>query len=277
MKGRNHMAVNRRWWEERVDLHVNSEFYGVDAFRKGKSKPMTLERKELGDVSGKTLLHLQCHFGLDTLSWARAGASVKGLDFSQNAIDAASELASETQLDGTFICGNLFDAPDLIKEKFDIVYTSWGVLSWLPDHKRWAEIVAHFLKPGGTFYIAEVHPFSEIFDQDEETVPHKSPVGTFGYHYFHTGAPLVEESPGSYVDRDAKTQANDSRYWFVELGAIVTYLIQAGLEIEFLHEHDFSCFQQWPAMRETAPDVWRLPEDWPRIPLSFSIKAHKPS
>lgn len=270
------MAVNRRWWEERVAIHVESDFYDVETFLSGKSKPMTLERKELGDVNGKSLLHLQCHFGLDTLSWARAGAEVTGVDFSENAIKAATEIAEKASIEARFIHTNIYQAREVLREKFDVVFTSWGVLSWLPDHKRWAEIVAHFLKPGGTFYIAELHPFTEIFSQDDDKVPDKKPVGTFAYDYFYKSSPLIEDSPGSYVDRDVKTKANDSRYWFVELGAIVTHLCAAGLQIEFLHEHDTACFQQWPAMKEIAPDIWRLPADWPRIPLSFSIKARKP-
>ncbi|TNE40655.1 MAG: class I SAM-dependent methyltransferase [Alphaproteobacteria bacterium] len=277
MKGRNHMAINRRWWEERVAIHVDSDFYDVESFLAGASKPMVLERKELGSVKGKSLLHLQCHFGLDTLSWARYGARVTGLDFSANAVAAAREIADKAGLKAHFIESNIYQAPENLNSSFDIVFTSWGVLSWLPDHKRWAEIVAHFLKPGGVFYIAEIHPFTEIFSQDPSEVPDKNPIGTFEYDYFGGDRPLAEDSPGTYADRNAKTHDNDSRYWFTQLGAVANHLIEAGLNIEFIHEHDFSCFQQWPAMREVAPDVWRLPDDWPRLPLSFSIRARKPS
>ncbi len=276
MNTRSEMAINKKWWEERVASHVESNFYDVEDFLNGNPRNLTVERKEVGSVKDKSLLHMQCHFGLDTLSWARYGATVTGVDFSKNAIEAATALAEKAEIDARFVQSNIFDAPKKIDEKFDVVFTSWGVLGWLPDHKKWAEVAAHFVKPGGTFYILELHPFSLVFNDSEEEGPGKEPVVRIEYDYFFERAPFVEETPGTYAEPKAQFENNDTRYWAFELGALVTYLIEAGLEIEFVREHDFTCFRQWPGLKEEAPDIWRLPKSWPKLPLSFSIKATKP-
>lgn len=275
MKYRKEMNINRDWWNDRVGEHVASDFYDVEAFKAGTSKELRLERKELGDVTGKSLLHLQCHFGMDTLSWARYGAKVTGLDFSLEATKAAKKLAKDCDIDATFVTANVYDAPSKIDERFDIVFTSWGVLGWLPDYKAWAEVVAEMLKPGGTFYIAELHPLALLFADDEKEAPNKEPVGRFYYDYFYTPEPLAEETEASYAAADKSFESNSTRYWIFELGQIITHLIESGLEIEFVHEHPFTCYQQWPALVKETQDIWNLPDDWPSIPLSFSILARK--
>lgn len=277
MKHRKDMNINRTWWNERVSKHVTSQFYGVDAFIGGHSKELRLERQELGDVTGKSLLHLQCHFGLDTLSWARYGAEVTGVDFSSEAIKAARKLAKDTSLEAQFVVANIYDTPAKLNQCFDIVFTSWGVLGWLPDHKAWAQVVADMLEPGGTFYIAELHPFSLIFADNDKDAPNQTPQGKFEYDYFYSQKPLVEETEFSYAATGTAFDNNATRYWIFELGAIITYLTQAGLEIEFVHEHAFTCYQQWPALIKDTQDIWLLPDDWPSLPLSFSIKANKPN
>ena len=143
--------ANRRRWDEAVALHIkgDSKVYRLSAFRAGADILGPIENDELGDVAGKRVLHLQCHFGLDTLCLARRGAEVTGLDFSSAAIKAARALSRETGVPATFVEGNLYDAPDLIDGAFDLVFVTWGAINWLPDIGRWAEIVAHFLKPGG--------------------------------------------------------------------------------------------------------------------------------
>ena len=158
------LQVNRESWNERVPVHAASDFYDVEGFKSGRITLMDIERREIGDVSGKTLLHLQCHFGLDTMSRSRLGAKATGIDFSDAAIDQARSLNEDMVLDVRFICSNLYDLPDALEEQFDIVFTSYGVLTWLPDIGRWAQAVSNHLKPGGVFYIVEFHPFATVFE-----------------------------------------------------------------------------------------------------------------
>src|SRR5205823_6481205 len=159
-----YIEANRKHWDELVSIHVKSAFYTVDSVRQGRTSLHPLEIEELGDVRGKRLLHLQCHFGLDTLSWARLGAAVTGADFSDEAIRTARELASELQIPATFVLSNLYDLPGALDGQFDVVYTSHGVLGWLPDIAGWARVAAHFVKPGGFFYVAEIHPVAQVFE-----------------------------------------------------------------------------------------------------------------
>lgn len=156
------MQANRRHWDELVSIHLRSEFYDVASFVGGRSTLLSIESEEVGDVTDKTLLHLQCHFGMDTLSWARVGATVTGVDFSGEAVKAARRLADEVGLAerASFIESNIYALPDNLSGQFDVVFTSYGVLGWLPDIEGWARVAAHFVKPGGFFYIAEVHPFA---------------------------------------------------------------------------------------------------------------------
>src|SRR5215471_11552990 len=159
------MARNRDAWDLRTRAHLGSTFYDVASFKAGRNTLRPPEREELGDVRGRTLLHLQCHFGLDTLSWARLGASVTGADFSEESIAVATSLAAELGLDARFVCADLYELPDVLDGQFDIVVTTYGVLSWLPDLDRWARVVAHFLRPGGTFCLVEIHPAIGLFDE----------------------------------------------------------------------------------------------------------------
>src|SRR5947209_740824 len=163
-----YMATNRKLWDAWTKIHLDSEFYDVASFRNGE-RPIRIrdyEREEIGEVAGRSLLHLQCHFGLDTLSWARLGAEVTGADFSGRAIELARSLAGELGLPARFVHSDVYSLPANLQGEFDIVFTSYGVLYWLPDLSRWAEVVAHFLKPGGVFYVVEYHPFSQVFDDE---------------------------------------------------------------------------------------------------------------
>jgi 2-polyprenyl-3-methyl-5-hydroxy-6-metoxy-1,4-benzoquinol methylase len=194
-----YLDVNRQHWDELVPVHVRSTYYDIDAFRVGKSSLNSLEREELGDVRGKTLLHLQCHFGLDTLSWAREGAIVTGADFSEPAIEAARALSAECGIEARFVVSDVNSLPQRLEGQFDIVFTSYGALCWLPDIKHWAEVVAHFLRPGGTFYIVEFHAMASVFimEPDVSDLVVREP-------YFSTDEPLVFEDDGSYADQNAK-------------------------------------------------------------------------
>src|SRR5690349_4103733 len=158
-------ASNERLWDAWTKVHAEGEFYDVAGFREGGVRIRPYEIEALGDVTGKSLLHLQCHFGLDTLSWARLGATVTGVDFSEDAIAYARTLAAELDIPATFVCSDIYHLPEALDGQFDIVFTSYGVLSYLGDLGAWGQVIAHFLKPGGTFYIVEFHPFAESFEE----------------------------------------------------------------------------------------------------------------
>src|SRR5687767_2636968 len=158
---------NRELWDKWTAVHVESDFYHVDTFKSGDNRIRDYEIAEVGDVTGKSLLHLQCHFGLDTLSWARLGANVTGVDYSEAAVAAARSLARDVGIEARFVQSNVYELPGVLEGEFDIVYTSRGVLGWLPDLERWADTIVHFMRPGGLFYITEAHPFMYVFDDDE--------------------------------------------------------------------------------------------------------------
>jgi SAM-dependent methyltransferase len=255
--------LNRRWWDERVPIHVASDFYDVEGFKAGRSSLLPFVIEEVGDVAGRSLVHLQCHFGLDTLSWARLGAEVTGLDFSAPAVDAARSLATEAGIDAAFVAASLYDAQDALGgRRFDVVYTGIGALNWLPDLHRWAELVRGLLAPGGFLYLAEFHPIEWVFADDDLTVERD---------YFER-EPLVFEDPGTYADLDAKTVNDRTEEWQHPLSDVVTAVIDAGLVLELLHEHDFTVTPRWPLLEE-RDGLLRMPEGGPRLPLMYSLRA----
>jgi SAM-dependent methyltransferase len=261
--------ANRALWNEYTPIHARSKFYDLPGFRAGRNSLQAFEIEELGSVAGKSLLHLQCHFGMDTLSWARLGARVTGVDFSDRAIELAEKLAHELSLEAQFICANVYELPEVMHGEFDIVYTSGGVLTWLPDLPRWAGVIAHFLKKGGTFYMAEVHPFSQVFD-DRQGVTALS----VHYPYFSPPGPLVFDVDGSYADRAAQINQKVVYEWTHSLSDVLNALIAAGLRLEFLHEFPFTIYSQLPEMMEQGPDgLYHFKEDGISIPLLYSLKA----
>lgn len=262
--------ANRAMWDERVGIHMTSPFYDVDGFRAGRDTLRPFEATEVGDVQGKSLVHLQCHIALDTLSWARRGAAVTGLDFSEPAIAAASALAREIGLEARFVHADVYDAVEALGQaQFDIVYTGVGAIIWLPDIRRWAEVCAALVKPGGFFYILEGHPLIGVLGADSLTAT---------YDYFRgLDQPYRWDDPGSYADAAAVTVHNLSYEWPHPLGSVVTALIDAGLRIEFLHEHDYTLWQRWPFQEKHGFDEFRLPEGMPKLPLMYSLRASKPA
>ncbi|GAA2793401.1 class I SAM-dependent methyltransferase [Saccharopolyspora taberi] len=262
-----YLAVNRPMWDERVPIHVSSDFYDLAGFRAGKLALREFELAEVGEVTGRGLVHLQCHFGLDTLSWARLGATVTGLDFSGKAVEAAREVAGQAGIQARFVAADVYDAVTALGETYDIVYTGLGALCWLPDIDRWAEIVATLLRQGGFLYLAEFHPFTDTLDYaDGRTVT---------YDYFAEGPQIDEDSEGSYADPQAHVEHTRSIQFAHGLGEVVTALINAGLRIEFLHEHDHTL---WPRFQVLERDgiAYRYPEGSPRVPLMYSLRAGKP-
>jgi len=263
-----YLESNRELWNAWTRVHVKSKMYDVEGFRRGDNRLDEIVRAGVGDVRGKSLLHLQCHFGLDTLNWARLGARVTGADFSPEAIATARELANEVGLVANFVCANIYDLPNVLNEKFDIVFTSHGVLSWLPDLPAWGRVVAHFLKPGGTFFIAEAHPTAYIFDDEH---PDDLRVR---YPYFHTDAPGSNPVHGSYADREADVHGVEY-WWSFSMSDVVNALTRAGLRIESLEEFPFVAWQMYPVMEKGADGWWRLPEKFPALPMMFALKARR--
>jgi len=268
------LSSNRALWNEWVDINARSAFYGLEEFRRGGTRLRPYELEEVGAVEGKSLLHLQCHFGMDTLSWAREGARVIGVDFSERGIVVARRLAEELALEASFVHSNLYDLRSNLDGKFDVVYTSRGVLNWLPDLNGWADVVAHFVRPGGIFYITEVHPFALVFDDEVE-----EPVLRLRYPYWTTEKPIKFDNVGSYADRSAPVIVPFEYDWSHGLGEVVTAISSAGLTVEFLHEFDFT---EWPMppLVEREGDEWRMPrgrfgEPQGELPLFFSLRARK--
>jgi SAM-dependent methyltransferase len=266
-----YIETNRKHWDELVPIHEASAFYDVDRFRAGESRLHALEREEVGDVHGKTLLHLQCHFGLDTLSWAREGAAVTGVDFSHAGIEAARRLVGDTGISARFIWSDVYTLPQVLDERFDIVYTSYGTYFWLPDLAAWARVVSHFLAPGGFFYIADFHPFMAIFADEPGTEDLR-----VHYPYFPAKGPIRLDDDGSYADRTARLQHRTTFSWPHSIGEIVTALAEAGLRIEYLHEFRHTVEQWFPFMDRGPDGLWRLQKHGESLPLLFSIKATKP-
>jgi SAM-dependent methyltransferase len=264
------VLANRRLWDARTPIHVASEFYDVDGFRSGDTSLHSLEQEEVGDVTGKRLLHLQCHFGLDTLSWARLGADVTGLDFSAAAIAEARRLAGELGIDARFVESDVYEAATALDgDTFDIVFTSYGALTWLPDIRRWAEVAASLVAPGGFLYVAELHPATQVLD-DEPGIEDLR----VGYPYWTRSGPLRFEEEGTYADFEADIKLPEY-VWQHGLGDIVTSIIDAGLTLEYLHEHDRTVFQQLPFLERDDDGWWRLPADLPALPFLFSLRASK--
>jgi ubiquinone/menaquinone biosynthesis C-methylase UbiE len=266
-----HLLTNQRWWDEVTPVHAASAFYNVDGFKAGRTSLLRVEREELGDVNGKTLLHLQCHFGMDTLSWAREGASVTGIDFSAAAIDTARTLAAECGIEARFLQTNVYDLPKVLDGAFDIVFTSYGVLMWLPDIREWARTAASFLKPGGLFYIIEAHPVSGALAVDSDVDAFR-----LDGSYFEMPEPTRWEGDGDYADSTAKFENTVTYEFSHSLGEIVTSLVDAGLQLEFLHEHPFCAWARLPSMTRGDDGYYRLPGDEGRFPFMFSLRARKP-
>lgn len=258
--------ANRALWDERVPIHVGSDFYGVDAFRAGRSTLQPFEIDEVGPVRGLELVHLQCHFGLDTLSWARLGARVTGLDFSAPAVEAATSLAKECGLDARFVQANVYDALEALGHRFDVVYVNLGALNWLPDVWRWAEIVAELLRPGGRLYLRESHPFGDVFADEEFEV---------GYDYFADDEPLTWEDAGTYADPDADTTHNRSFEWQHPISEVVSAVLHQGLHLDLLHEQPFTVYQRWPFLERRDDGTYWMPDDRPELPLMYTLKATK--
>jgi SAM-dependent methyltransferase len=257
--------LNRAFWDERVPIHTASEFYDVEGFLAGATTLRPFEPEEIGDVRGLSLLHLQCHFGLDTLSWARLGAKVTGLDFSQPAIAYAAELAARAGLEAEWVVSDVLRADEALGgRRFDLVYTGLGALNWLGDIERWADVVRSLIAPGGRLHLVEFHPITEVFA--DETLDVR-------YDYFHEGPREWPEELGSYAELEATTEHNATVEFAHPLGEVVSAIAARDLRIELLHEHDYTLFPRWPMLRREPGGIYRLPEGTPSLPLMYSLVA----
>jgi len=270
----NWRALNRAKWDERVAVHLKPTGYDLKPLRAGRGVLNPVDEAEIGEVEGLRVLHLQCHFGADTLCLAQRGATVVGLDFSGAAIDAARALAGELGLSdrARFVQADLYDAPAALAEPaaFDLVYTSWGVTCWLPDIRRWAEIVAHFLKPGGRFYYADVHPAAYVFDDRTRLAD-----GRPGYFapYFER-QPIVMADHKDYADPTAHLANATSVEWLHPLSDIVGGLIDAGLSLDWLHEHAQLPWRMFEMLVQKDDGDWHWPDrQW--LPLAISLQARR--
>lgn len=263
---RERLHQNRHAWDLRTRVHLETDFYDVGSFRQGASSLRRLEQEELGDVRGRSLLHLMCHFGLDTLSWARLGARVTGADFSEEAIAAARALASELAIDARFVCSDLYALPDVLDDQFDIVVTTYGVLSWLPDIDGWARVVARYLRPGGTFCLVEIHPMMSMVDEVDGRLEVTASL--------FDGGPFESVSDQTYAD-GRSLPPHPIHTWQWPISTVVTALCHAGLRIERLREVPVDVRRRLPGMIRDADGGWRLPGD--PVPVLYSCVATRPA
>lgn len=260
----NYTAINKSTWNDKVDVHMASDFYDMEGFLNGKSTLNEIELELLGDVTGKKILHLQCHFGQDTLSLSRMGAEVTGVDFSEKAIEKANALAQTLHLKAQFVCCDIYDTPNYIHEKFDLVFTSYGTIGWFPDLNKWAEVISKVLRPGGQFIMADFHPVVWMFDNDFKGVL---------YHYFNTEA-IIEEESGTYADREAEI-SNQTITWNHPTSELINALISNGLELNCFHEYDYSPYNCFHETEEFAPQKFRIKHLENKIPMVYSLSATK--
>jgi SAM-dependent methyltransferase len=260
----NYIEVNRALWDEKTKHHTKSAFYKMDEFLAGSTSLNDVELCLLGDVTGKTILHLQCHFGQDTLSLARMGATATGVDFSGEAVSEARRLNEQLGLDARFICTDIYSLPDQLNEQFDIVFTSYGTIGWLPDIKKWAAIVARYLKPGGKFVFVDFHPVVWMFNSDFSRIE---------YSYFNREA-IIETNEGTYADKNADIKQAEIG-WNHDLAEVLQNLLEAGLTIVSFQEFDTSPYNCFQNMVEVAPGRYQIKGLEGKIPLLYALKVTK--
>ncbi|UPQ76682.1 class I SAM-dependent methyltransferase [Chryseobacterium nepalense] len=262
----NYLEINRKSWNAKVDPHLKSDFYFLDEFLKGRSSLNPIELELLGNLEDKSVLHLQCHFGQDSISLSRLGGKVTGIDLSDKAIAEAKQLAQKCETDTKFICTDLYNLPNVLDEKFDIVFTSYGTIGWLPDLNQWAKVISHFLKPDGKFIMAEFHPVIWMFDDDFEDVK---------YNYFNE-KPIIETYEGTYADPSADI-VQEYVMWNHSLAEVLQSLIDNHLMIHQFKEFDWSPYSCFRHVEESEKGKWRISKFGNKVPLVFAIDAQKKS
>lgn len=263
--------TNRRSWDERAALHARDAtgFYGIDRFRAGEDRLGPIEAAEIGDVGGRRLLHLQCHIGLDTLSLARRGAEATGLDFSPTAIETARGLADELRIQTRFVEADVYEARRVLHGLFDIVFVTWGALCWLPDARRWARVVADCLAPNGFLYLAETHPFAALLEEVDGRLEPR-----YAWRTPRDG-PVASEALTTYTGDPTPLEHRLIYEWDHPLSEVIGGLLDAGLRLDFLHEHDRLPYRRFPSMVPTADRMFRQVGGQTPIPLAYSLRATK--
>lgn len=270
MQDRNTAAeiTNQALWDELAPVHFRA-YEEVEMLRRGECVLDELELRALGDVRGKRLLHLQCHIGTDTLSWARRGAVVTGVDFSLRSLEHARRLRDELGLQARFLHANVYDLSASLNEQFDVVYTSRGVLCWLRDLDAWARTVARFLAPGGTFYLMESHPICNVFEVKDGQL-------AIANRYFGGKEPTCwSDAEGDYADGEYVPQ-HPSYEWEWTVSDIVNAVLGAGLQLQRLEEHERLFFRRWPGMAVHSPRWFFWPQHVGKLPLLFTLLATRP-
>jgi SAM-dependent methyltransferase len=264
-----YIKTNKALWEELTDINLGSQMYDMEGFKRGAGTLDSIEIEELGEVGGRSILHLQCQFGQDAISLGRHGARVTGVDISEKAIATAKALSVELNVPADFICCNLYDLPQHLDRQFDIVFTSGGVLCWLPDLEQWGGLINRYLRPGGFFYIREFHPVAAVFNNDRSALELKAM-----YSYFHKSEPQKWDDGFAYADHGKRT-INPSYEWQHSMADVVNSLTSQGLRIEYLHEFPFCSYDCFPFLEKGGDGRWRFPGGKDLIPLMFSLKAVK--
>ncbi|SMG28486.1 GNAT family N-acetyltransferase [Sphingobacterium psychroaquaticum] len=259
-----YLQVNKESWNKRTAVHIDSDFYNQAAFLQGETSLNNVELELLGDIKGKKILHLQCHFGQDTISLARLGAQVTGVDLSDKAVEVATELATKTGADATFIASDVYELPNVLNAQFDIVFTSYGTIGWLPDLDKWAKVISTFLKPQGRLVFVEFHPVVWMFDDDFQKV---------GYNYFKD-EPIIETTEGTYADREADLQVT-SVTWNHSLSEVMTSLLQNGLSIASFSEYDYSPYNCFNHTIQIEEKKFRIKHLGNNIPMLYALEAVK--
>lgn len=259
-----YFEVNKDAWNKRTIVNKSSAFYNTESFKKGKSSLNKLELDALNDVKGKSLLHLQCHFGMDTLSWAKKGAIVTGIDLSDEAINTAKQLSIELNIAAEFICCNVYDTLTYINQQYDVVFTSYGVIGWLPDLNKWAEIISKCLKPGGVFFLAEFHPVLWMFDDKFQYIKYP----------YHNEAVISETQTGTYADRDANITYKEYS-WNHSLSEVFTALLNHGLTIQQFEELNYSYYNCFNNTVQDEDGYWRIRGLENKIPMMYAVKTIK--
>ena len=261
---KNYIEINKQSWNNRTESHVNSEFYDMKGFLSGQNSLNEIELLLLGNIKGKSILHLQCHFGQDSISLSRLGAEVTGVDFSDKAISFAKQISTDTKSNTTFICCNIYDLPNYLDEEFDIVFTSYGTIGWLPDLNKWAGIVSKFLKPTGQFIFVEFHPVVWLFDDEFKKI---------AYNYFNTEA-IVETEEGTYADKSAPI-SQEYVMWNHPLSDVISSLLDNKLQLNTFQEYNYSPYNCFNNTEEIESKKFRIKHLDAKIPMVYSLSAKK--
>lgn len=260
----NYLEINKQSWNNRTEAHLKSDFYNLEEFIKGATSLNSIELDLLGDIKGKSILHLQCHFGQDTISLNRLGADIIGIDLSDKAIESARKIAIDTNSTAEFICCDLYDIENHLDKQFDIIFTSYGTITWLPDLDKWGKLISKFLKPNGKFVFAEFHPVVWMFDDNFDKI---------GYNYFNVES-IIETENGTYADRNADISQSYVT-WNHSMSEVISSLIDNGMELKQFQEYDYSPYNCFNKTFEFEPKKYRIKHLENKIPMVYSIVAKK--